>query len=224
MAGINQLGSATTNLGDQVAERIMAAILEGTLNRGQRLTAAEVADWLGVSRTPVREAFLLLYERGLLEKESSRTYAVAKVSKSDVREVAQLRVALESMAIELAIPNFTPSDNDILQSIVMQMEGASERGDTHRLVDLDLRFHSELWRIAGNSRLEQILEIIKIQVNYFMFVTRVDDKFDYVEDHRAIIDALSSGDADLARDVIRTHIMSTATKTLARMDIVETDR
>jgi DNA-binding GntR family transcriptional regulator len=178
MAGINQLGSATTNLGDQVAERIMAAILEGTLNRGQRLTAAEVADWLGVSRTPVREAFLLLYERGLLEKESSRTYAVAKVSKSDVREVAQLRVALESMAIELAIPNFTPSDNDILQSIVMQMEGASERGDTHRLVDLDLRFHSELWRIAGNSRLEQILEIIKIQVNYFMFVTRVEDKFD----------------------------------------------
>jgi DNA-binding GntR family transcriptional regulator len=202
----------------------MAAILEGTLNRGQRLTAAEGADWLSASRTPAREAFLLLYERGPLEKESSRKYAVAELNKSDVKEVAQLRVALESLAIELAIQNYTPGDDAILQSIVMQMEGASERGDTHRLVDLDLRFHNELWRIAGNSRLEQILEIIKIQVNYFMFVTRVDNKFDYVEDHRTIIDALNSGDADLARDVIRTHIMSTATKTLARMDIEETDR
>ncbi|MBN1315903.1 MAG: GntR family transcriptional regulator, partial [Anaerolineales bacterium] len=160
----SHLGNKTTNLSDMVFNSIMAAILDGTFKRGQILTAEEVADWLGVSRTPVREAFMLLYERGLLEKNSSRSYVVARGNKTDILEVAQLRVALESLAIELAIKNVKPEDFDILESIIMQIEGAAKRGENTRLVDLDLQFHISLWKIAGNTRLQQILEIIKIQL------------------------------------------------------------
>jgi DNA-binding GntR family transcriptional regulator len=219
MAAMHPLVMSATNLCDQVSESILVSILEGTYQRGQRLTAAEVSDVLGVSRTPVREAFMLLCERGILVKDSSRSYIVAQGNKQDVIELAQLRVALESLSLELAMENILPEDVDILEAIVMQMGGATERNDIHRLVELDLQFHTTLWKIAGNTRLEQMLEVIKYQVNYFMLITRVDDKFDYPADHRGIIDVLTSGNVDLAKDVMKMHIMSTAKETIARLEM-----
>jgi DNA-binding GntR family transcriptional regulator len=219
MITIHPIGTVATNLSDQVSDSILASILDGTIKRGQRLTAGKVANWLGVSRTPVREAFMLLCERGLLEKDSSRSYIVARGNKQDVIELAQLRVALESLSLELAMEYVLPEDVDILESIVMQMEGAAERKDFHRLVELDLQFHTTLWKIAGNTRLEQILEVIKYQVNYFMLLTRIDDKFDYPADHREIIEVLTSGNIDHAKDVMKMHIMSPAKKTIARLEM-----
>jgi DNA-binding GntR family transcriptional regulator len=212
-----QLEITARTLGSRVADIIAASIIDGTFVGGQRLTAAEVAERLGVSRTPVREAFMLLHEKRLLEKDSSRSFKVAVWTDEDLSEVAQLRVALEALAIELVIHRITPDDFDLLESLVMQMEGAFSRGEYTRYVELDLRFHSALWRVAGNSRLQQVLEDLKIQVSHFMSITQPGDEQEYPATHRDLISALKSGDSDSAQSVMRAHILSTADRVMARV-------
>jgi DNA-binding GntR family transcriptional regulator len=212
-----QLAGTPSALVDQVADSIAKAILDGTFVSGQLLTAAEIAEWLGVSRTPVREAFMLLHAKRLLDKDPSRSFVVAGWNEDDLVELAQVRGALEALVMELVVPLLTPYDIDYLESIVMQMEGALGRGDTDRLVDLDLQLHSSLWKIAGNSRLQQLLEDLKIQVYYFMSVTRPADEMDYPASHRELISALQMGDVARAQGVIKEHIMSTAERSIARM-------
>jgi DNA-binding GntR family transcriptional regulator len=213
-----QLAGAPSTLVDQVADSIAKAILDGTFVGGQLLTASEIAEWLGVSRTPVREAFMLLHAKRLLDKDSSRSFVVATWNEDDLVELAQVRAALEALVMELVVPLITPYDIDYLESIVMQMESALSRGDTERLVDLDLQLHSSLWKIAGNSRLQQLLENLKVQVYYFMSVTRPADEMDYPASHRELISALQVGDVARAQEVIKEHIMSTAERSIARME------
>ena len=221
--GVNrqQLMGNASALVEQVADAIAQAILDGVFVSEQRLTAAEIAEWLGVSRTPVREAFMLLHAKRLLEKDSSRSFVVARWDENDLIEIGQLRAALETLAVELAMPHVTPDDLDYMDSIIMQMEGALKRGDLQRLVDLDFSLHSSLWRIAGNSRLQQALEDLKVQVSFFMSVTRPGDEVDYPDSHRALIVALRAGDVGEAKEVIRSHIMSTVDRAIARMAVSE---
>ena len=205
-----QLKVATSSLADKVAEAILDAILSGKLTSDQRLTAAEVAGWLGVSRTPVREAFLMLHRKRLLDKDTNRSFVVARWSREDLLELAQLRAALEALVVELAIPNLSPEDFDILESIAMQMESAFSHGDHERLVSLDSDFHHTLWRIPGNSRLLQTLEDLKAQIRYFMHITRPGDELDYPSQHRELIAVLRSGDIGRGRRRMREHILATA--------------
>jgi DNA-binding GntR family transcriptional regulator len=214
-----QLAGVSSTLVDQVADSIAKAILNGVFVSDQRLTASEIAEWLGVSRTPVREAFMLLHAKRLLDKDSSRSFVVANWHEDDLLEIAQLRSALEALVMELVIPVIAPDDIDHLESIIMQMEGALSRDDYDRLVDLDIEWHSSLWQIAGNSRLQQMLEDLKIQVKYFMSVTRPADEMDYPASHRALISALQMGDVERAQKVSTEHIMSTAKRSIAMMAV-----
>jgi DNA-binding GntR family transcriptional regulator len=194
------------------------AILAGEFTCEQRLTAAEVAEWLGVSRTPVREAFLMLHKKRLLDRDTSRSFKVASWNKEDLLELAQVRTALESLVVELAVPRLCPEDLDLLESIAMQMDSALRRGDTERLVLLDSQFHASLWQVPGNTRLLQVLEDLSAQIRYFMHVTRPWDETDYPSQHRALISSLKSGDVDRAKNEIRQHILSTAKLAIARLD------
>jgi DNA-binding GntR family transcriptional regulator len=213
-----QLNVTTFSLADEVAEAIFDAILSGKFTCDQQLTAVEVAEWLGVSRTPVREAFSTLYRKRFLEKDTSRSFRVARWNKQDLIEVAQLRAALETLNIELAITKVSIEDLDLLESIVMQMEGALSRGDYERLVQLDSQFHCALWQIPGNTRLVQALEDLRPQIRYFMHLTRPGDEHGYPATHRDVITALQSGDVERAKREIREHILSTAMRAIARLD------
>jgi DNA-binding GntR family transcriptional regulator len=213
-----QMQVPTSALADEVADAIFNAILAGEFTCGQCLTAAEVAEWLGVSRTPVREAFVILHRRRLLDKDTSRSFVVAQWNKQDLLELAQLRAALEALVVELAIPKISIREIDILKSIVMQMESAFAHTDYDRLVTLDSQFHYTLWQIPGNTRLLQTLEDLKTQIRYFMHITRPGDEIDYVAMHRNLIEVLQSGDVERAKAEIAEHILSTARRMIARVD------
>ncbi len=218
LAESHQLHVTATTLSDHVADAILDAIVAGELACGQRLTAAGVADWLGVSRAPAREAFLILHRKRILDRDTSRSFVVARWNRQDLLEIAQVRAALEALVVELAIAEVSPEDIDHLESIVMQMEGALSRGDHERLVQLDSQFHSSLWRIQDNTRLSQMLEDLNAQVRYFMRITRPGDELDYPSTHRELISALQSGDINRAKAEIREHILSTAMRAIARLD------
>jgi DNA-binding GntR family transcriptional regulator len=201
-----------------VAEAIVGGILSGRFACDQRLTAAEVAEWLGVSRTPAREAFFILKRKRLLDKGTSRSFVVARWHTKDLLELAQLRAALEELVVELAVPEISPKDIDLLESIAMQMDSALRRNDHERLVLLDAQFHAALWQIPGNSRLLQMLEDLNDQIRYFMHVTRPWEETDYPSQHRELLATLQLGDVAKAKREMREHILSTATRAIAKLD------
>jgi DNA-binding GntR family transcriptional regulator len=206
------------SLSDDVAKAISDAILSGELESGQRVTETEVADWLGVSRTPVREAFAKLERQTLLKKDTSRSYVVSNWTKDDFLELAQLRSTLEALVIELVIPKIIDKDFEYLEAIISQMESAVQREDYERLMALDIQFHSSLWQISDHSRLLQVFNDLKTQILFFMTVTRRGDEIDYPDSHRALLKAIKKGNVEQARQEILTHILSTAKRAIARLD------
>jgi len=204
---------------DAVVSVIVNLILEGKLKDEQRLVEAEMSMWLGVSRTPIREAFIYLARQNLLTREANRSFYVSKWGKKDLWEISTLRANLEGLALKLAMENFTEADIDTLQAIVSQMERATARGDFERLIDLDILFHSTLWGISKHTRLLQALDEIKIQVQRFMQITRLGDELDYAKSHQALIEVLQKGTPEDVEKALREHILSTAERAILRLDI-----
>lgn len=205
-------------LANKIADAIVEEIIGGRFTCGELLTAAEIADWLGVSRTPVREAFIILHRKRFLDKDTSRSFTVSSWDKEDLLELAQLRTSLELLAIELVIPRMSPDDLDLLEPIALQMQSAIMRAHQERLLLLDLQFHHSIWRIAGNSLLLQALEDLRAQIRYFMHITRPWEEIDYPSQHRQLIAVLQSGDVETAKNKLREHILSTAMRTISRPD------
>lgn len=213
-----QLELRKRSLSDVVVETVLDAILSGKFAPGQPLSTTTVADWLGVSRTPVREAFSELHRKRFLERDTNRSFKVARWRSQDLMEVAQVRAALEALNIELAITSVCPEDLDRLESIVVQMERALSREDYDRLVELDSQFHYALWQIPENGRLFQVLNDLRPQVRYFMYLTRPGDESEYPSTHRQLMSMLASGDIERAPREVCEHILSTAERLIDRLE------
>jgi DNA-binding GntR family transcriptional regulator len=204
-------------LSDHVYSSICDAIIEGGLSPGQRLREAQVATALGVSRTPVREAFARLVDQHLVVRDASGAYLVARWNRQVLWEVATLRGALEGLAVSLAAENLSPKDFDHLEGLILQMEAAVKRQDYERLMSLDLLFHSHIWSRTGHELLEEALAQMRPQIRHFMAITRPGDEEGYPATHRLLIDILRRGDAKAARAAIREHTLSTAEQAITRL-------
>ncbi len=204
-------------LSDHVYDALCQHIIEGKLIPGERLREAQVAEALGVSRTPVREAFARLERQNLLRKEASGAYYVQEWDRKTLWEVATLRAVLEGLGIRLACQNFSEEDYAALEEVIAKMDAAFERGDTDRLIALDIEFHHQLWVRADHALLQQALEEMKAQVLYFMYYTRPGDEKDYPSSHRTLVNIMRSGDEAKASETIQEHIRTTAMRAIARL-------
>lgn len=205
------------NLADFVYEALCKHIIEGKLPPGQRLRESEIADALGVSRTPVREAFARLERQSLLVKDANRAYFVAEWDNRMLWEVATLRSALEGLGISYACQNLGPEDFDYLEGVAVQMDSAIQRGDYERLIVLDITFHSYLWTKNGHRLLQLALEDMKAPILYFMYITRPGDEVDYPRDHRHLLEVLRKKDPELAAATIKAHVLETAERAITRL-------
>ena len=219
MDALSQLApvSAVRNkLSDSVFDMLCDAIVEGTLPPGERMPEAQLARALDVSRMPVREALARLEHRHLVERDANGTCVVARWDRRMLREVATLRGALEGLVASLAAGRLLAEDVDHLQGLIVQMERAVERGDHERLIRLDIAFHSHIWSCAGHHLLQEMLEGLRPQVRYFMYITRPGDEETYPHTHQEVVDVLRAGDAVRAEAVIREHILTTAERAIAK--------
>jgi DNA-binding GntR family transcriptional regulator len=217
---LSRLPAVTTHkqkLSDSVYDVLCEYIVTGQLRPSQRLREARVAAALEVSRTPVREAFAKLEAQHLLERDSTGGYLVASWDKTVLWEVATLRAALEGLAITLACTRLTPADFDYLQSIILQMDGAYQRGDYDRLINLDITFHSYIWAHTGHTLLTHQLEEMKAQVRYFMYLTLPGDEKDYAASHQELLDVLREANVEKAVSAIREHTHTTAERAIHRL-------
>jgi DNA-binding GntR family transcriptional regulator len=205
-------------LTEKVYETLIEAIVEGRLPPGERLRETQIAQALGVSRTPVREVFARLKQQRLLRSDANGAYYLAEWDRKALWEIATLRASLESMAFALVQQNLSQEGFDHLDSITRQMEGMDkdpDRGNYKRMALLDFRFHTYVWSRTDHDLLEQALENIKPQTQYYMYLTRQASQRGYAEHHRFLIEFLKQGDRSKANEVLLDHILPAAEKAIA---------
>jgi DNA-binding GntR family transcriptional regulator len=200
-----------------VAARIRAGIFDGTFGPEVQLNEVELARELGVSRGPIREAFQRLIHEGLLRAERNRGVFVIALDEDSVRDVYFVRDVIErSAALTLAQRH----DEDALgglEKIVAAMEQATG-GDWADLVAIDLEFHQALVAAAGSQRLSRAFEPIYAESRLCLshLEAHYEDRSDVAGEHRAIFEAVRSGeDTGQIERLIRAHMTESAAKLTA---------
>jgi len=197
------------SLSEDVVDRLRLAIVRGTFAPGQRLSEAALAEAFDLSRGPIREAFASLEREGLLKLERHRGARVTMLSKTDIDEIYELRVALERLAIERAATIATDEDLDAMRATVTALEAAAERNDVNGVVELDVRFHDFIYRAAKHERLYQSWSVLRPQIETFLF-SRAMDQTNYldkaVREHAAILEIIRSKNRTAAVAMIEDHI------------------
>lgn len=197
-------------LRELVFEAIREAIIDGTLAPGERLMEAQLAEDLGVSRTPVREAIRQLELAGFVVMIPRRGAYVADISLKDVAEVFEIRGALEALAASLAAERASDEEIEQLERLLAEIAKAVEEKDAARLVELDTRFHDLLYKASRNERLGQILSSLREQIQRFRTQTLSNPARMRValEEHRSLVEALAARDAEAAARCAAQHIES----------------
>lgn len=222
LSTLSPITTRLQKLSDHVYDALCDAIVNGSLAPGARLREAEVADALGVSRTPVREAFARLEQQHLLEKDLSGAYFVARWTKEMLWEVATLRAALEGLAISLASERLEAADFDALEALISQMDAAAERNDYSLLVSLDTEFHVSIWSRCDHRLLQDALEALLPQIRYFVRLTPPLSEYDYSQFHRELVQILRAADPDEQAHAMKHHILIGARHAIEQMETLDT--
>jgi len=217
MAGTGTLVAAPQpppTLAAWAVEQIRDLIVSGQLIPGERIYEAELAQRLGISRTPVREALQRLAREHLVKIHPNRETVVLAHAEHDVREIYQLRAALEGMAVRLLAlkgESAATSVAEQLFAVVEQMRVRIARQDYEELLDLDLTFHDAVLRATGNERLYDAALAVRSQTRRYLSVPlhypMPDEYHHTLAEHRAIAEAVRERQADLAERRMRAHIM-----------------
>ena len=144
-------------LRDVVFNTLRRAILKGELKPGERLMEIALAERLGVSRTPIREAMRKLELEGLVVMIPRRGAQVANITEKDLNDVLEVRIALEKMAIEKACQLITEKELEELEKAAKAFEKAIDEENVVKLAETDEIFHDIIYNAAGNARLNQVL-------------------------------------------------------------------
>jgi DNA-binding GntR family transcriptional regulator len=194
-----------------VANALREAIFRGVLKQGESLRQDAIAKQFGVSQVTVREAFRLLAEEGIVEIVPRRGAVVASLSSTDVEEIVELRIALETMLVAHAIPRLTDDDFVAVDKIVKKLDKA--RGMDEQL-SLNVDFHARLYLRAERPRTLATLEKLRLAFEPYLRLlwTRSDYKLRSQDDHREIVSLCREHNVKGAQDVLAKHIANTGTE------------
>ncbi|MAF96027.1 MAG: GntR family transcriptional regulator [Rhodospirillaceae bacterium] len=200
-----------TSLGEFVLGRLRDAIRDRRYQPGQRIREAEVAQWLGVSRTPVREAFRRLQADGLLVLTPWRGAQVAELGRQQVVELYAMRQALEGTAAGLAAEHASAAEVDLLFDLIEQDQAA--QGEPNRLAEINRRFHEAVYGAAHNRYLLEALNALDDSLALLKSTTyEVPGRAEAArQEHIGIAEAIRRRDSETAEQAARAHI-STAEK------------
>jgi DNA-binding GntR family transcriptional regulator len=219
--GVKTLRPLTSpTLAERAADLIRERILAGDFASGDRLVEARIAEQLGISRGPLREALKQLAAEGLVREEPRRGAFVATPTAADVRDAYDLRAAIEGRAARLVISNGDPAAIEALRRAVDRIGVAADAGDLQRLVRSDYEFHEALCRVSGNRRLH---EVFVRNASALRILLRLEEErfyrsFDEVWDqHRELLAAIEAGDALRAEAMFTEHLESARDRLLRHL-------
>lgn len=191
-----------------VAGELRLMILGGELKPGQRLVEGQLAQRLGVSRNPVREAMRSLEAAGLIEVVPRRGAHVAAIDTCEVHHIQQIRILVEGYAVEQAAMRRDPESIERIRRCMEEGRRATARGDAVLAALCHREFHIAVERAAGIPFLQQVLDPLRAQTE-LVFSVVTDRRGDITwEEHQDIYNAIAAGDAPLAREMSHKHIMN----------------
>ena len=197
-------------LRDQIKDVIVERILDGVYGPGDRIVEIRVAEEFGVSQAPVREALRELELLRLVVSEPFRGARVREVSARDLAEIYPVRAALEEVAAHAAAPVFAGN----VAPLTAELEGmraAARQGDVHDFIAHDVAFHRLIVEASGNDTLQDLWRSLHVDLRTTItLIKHVDDLAEAAESHVPVLEALETGDAELAASVLRRHIESFA--------------
>ncbi len=206
------------SLADEAADQIREQILSSRFQMGERLVEAQLARELEISRGPVREALAQLRAEGLVREEPRRGSFVVSLSEDDVRDIYDLRGALEVCAVRLMLERGVPSARRDLERVLERMDQAAARDDRAALVRCDFELHETLCRLSGNARLHATF-VSQSALLRALFALEEREFFEslpeVVEDHRLLLRELFSGDASRAQEACEEHLRSAKERLMA---------
>lgn len=195
-------------LRDVVFNTLRQAILTGELKPGERLMEIHLANKLGVSRTPIREAIRKLELEGLVTMIPRRGAEVAQITEKSMNDVLEVRRAMDALCVELACDRITPEELEQLKEACDAFETAVKTRDVKKIAQADVTLHDIILRATGNQRLIQLVNNLSEQMYRYRF-EYIKDSSQHerlVEEHRVIYRSIVQKDKETASRAAKTHI------------------
>ena len=215
-------------LRDVVFNTLRKAILRGELKPGERLMEIQLANKLGVSRTPIREAIRKLELEGLVLMIPRKGAEVAQITEKNMQDVLEVRKALEELSVQLACERITPEQVEEMKMAAEDFRKVLKSGDVTKIAEADVKFHDIIFAATNNQRLITLLNNLREQMHRFR-VEYLKQKECYpqlLEEHDKLIALISGGEVEEACELMGCHIDNQASTVsdVIRRDQVEYHR
>ena len=200
-------------LRDVVFQTLREAILRGDLQPGERLMEIQLANRLGVSRTPIREAIHMLEQEGLVVTIPRKGAEVAKMTLKDMEDVLEIREALDVLAAQLACGRITEEGLAELKDKKKDFELSLKSADVKQIAEADVRFHDVIYEATGNPKLVNLLNNLREQIYRYRveYLKNAQNYPGLLEEHEAIYHALVERDERLITQAVQVHVRNQAT-------------
>lgn len=202
---INDLSQSVSS---RIANLLERSILQGRYPPGHRLREVELANQLGVSRTPLREAFYLLEMKGLIEIQPRRGTFVKTVTVDEMDCLLTIRVCLDGLAASLAAEHAEPDSVARMRKVLAAQREARENDDHASYHRLGQEFHNLVYVTSKNRKLDTIYQSLRVESALYPVadIMLPGEMEKSIEEHRRLLDAIASGDAATARTIAERHI------------------
>lgn len=204
-------GTSLPNLVQTEVERL---ILEGALEPGAKITEATLAEQLGVSRGPVREAFRMLEEAGLVRTEKNRGVFVRSIPIEEVLEIFEVRAVMDQFVGRKLAQTLSTAQVRELRRLADDMDRAAKADDANGFHLFNLQFHDRLLQLAGNAKLTATYRKLTNELTLYRRQNLTSESMAvFAREHRQIVKAIASGDADAAGEAMFRHVMNSRERT-----------
>jgi len=203
-------GAPARQSAEYVHRRVREAILEAELPPGETMSQVALAEELGVSRTPLREALRMLQGEGLIEARPNRRVRVAPMSVDDLEQLYAVRVALEAEALRLSVPRMSAEDIAHLEGSIAEMAHFAEQRDMRRWLVPHAEYHRQLTVLAGERFATLLSQLFDHAERYRRLHIGHGPSAWATADHREILDAVKAGEVSVAAGLLAQHLSRTA--------------
>ncbi|MBI1294110.1 FCD domain-containing protein [bacterium] len=212
----------SSTLKENVCTILRRSIIDGTLTGGMEINQAQIAEQLGVSRGPLREALGQLEFEGLVESTPYKGVVVTALTRESVEDLYSVRAVLENLAIRRAVDYATVEELATLDRIVDEMRIAALAGDREKLGLLDIGFHEQIVSMARNTLLKKLWKLLAVSLQRCLYArhSRYESLEHVVGSHPAIVAAITVRDKEESSRILRIHMAEWAEQILAEYPVV----
>lgn len=209
-----------TFMKDEVYNMLRLRIVTGELEPGTKLRDLDLSEELGISRTPIREALLMLESDGLVVTKANRWTLVAPIDIKEAENIYSIVWSLECLAMEQAFPNISPKDIKELEELNENFNESIEKEEIYPVLQADNEFHNKIIQLSNNLDLPKLLSSLKvrvqrIEIHYF---SQMDTKYSSYIEHQQIIKGIKNGDLNYTLNAIKNNWKNSLNRIQLLMD------